>query len=68
MPNILENSIERTLGNGKNRLAHMHSAKATFSNGAPPIAGRKQTPVLNGSMIYEINYDTVRDLDLDIED
>ena len=53
----------RELGNGKNRIAYIHSAKTTFSNGSPTITPRKYPPIRNGHMEYEISYDTMSDLE-----
>ena len=64
----IDTTVREGIGNGKNRLAYMHPAKSVFKNGGPSMGYRKSTPIRNGSMVYEVNYDTVKDLDLDIED
>ena len=61
-----KNKIDETareLGNGKNRIAFIHSAKSVFKNGSPDFPGRIYPPIRNGQMVYEVSYDTLRDLE-----
>ena len=53
----------RELGNGKNRLAFIHSGKKTFQNGLPAFPGRIYPPIRNGEIIFEVSYDTLKDLE-----